>query len=305
MSSPRRAETVPVAELIADGRQAITVAGVPPSEAQLEARLLFQHAAGIPAEQVIGNSELATTDAVAEAFASYIARRVAREPLPYIVGTASFYGRTFRVTPDVLIPRPETELLIDLAVQFARRYGHNALRICDLGTGSGVIAISLALELPDAVVVAGDIDQSALNVACRNALQHGVSKRVEFAEVDMTNGADVAALGRFDIVVSNPPYIPSDRLAHKLEPEVNQWEPQRALDGGGDGMRVLEPLIRQLPRLLSARRPSAAFIEIDHSVAGQCRDLAGEVLPGAKVHVERDLAGLNRVVCICGRGGRV
>ena len=300
MSSPRRAETVSVAELIADGRQAIIDAGVPPSEAQLEARLLFQHAAGITAEQVIGNSELATTETVAEAFASYIARRVAREPLPYIIGAASFYGRTFRVTSDVLMPRPETELLIDLAVQFAHQHKHDAPRVCDLGTGSGVIAISLALELPEAAVVACDIDQSALNAARRNAAMHDVSERIEFVEADMTNGADVAALGRFDVVVSNPPYIPSDRLAHELEPEVSQWEPRVALDGGADGMHVLEPLIRQLPRLLSARQPTAAFVEIDHCVAGRCRDMAAAVLPGARVKVERDLAGLNRVVCVCG-----
>ena len=296
MSSRRRAATVSVAELIADGRRAITEAGIPTSEAQLEARLLFQHAAGIPAEQVIGNSELTTTDAVTETFTSYIARRVAREPLPYIVGAASFYGRTYQVTPDVLIPRPETELIVDLALRFAHEHQHNAPRICDLGTGSGVIAISLALELPDAAVVACDIDQSALNVARGNALQHGVSERVEFAVADMTNDADVQTPGTFDIVVSNPPYIPSGRLAHELEPEVSQWEPQRALDGGGDGMRILEPLIRQLPRLLNARRPAAAFVEIDHCAAGRCLEIAAEVLPGAMVKAERDLAGRNRVV---------
>lgn len=300
MSAQSRAATVSVAELIADGRRVIIDAGVPPSEAQMEARLLFQHAADIPAEQVIGNSELTTTESVAKTYASYIARRVAREPLPYIVGTANFYGSKFRVTPDVLIPRPETEQLVDLAIQFARTHRVNAPRICDLGTGSGVIAISLALGLPDAAVVACDIDQSALNVARRNAAMHDVSDRVEFVEADMTSDADVQALGQFDIVVSNPPYIPSGRLAHELEPEVNQWEPHRALDGGTDGMRILEPLIRQLPGMLNTRRRSAAFIEIDHCAAGRCLDLAAEVLPDASARVERDLAGLSRVVCVRG-----
>ena len=220
--------------------------------------------------------------------------------MPYIVGAASFYGRTYQVTPDVLIPRPETELIVDLAIQFAQEHQHNAPRICDLGTGSGVIAATLALELPDASVVACDIDQRALRAARRNAAMHDVKERVGFVEADMTSDADVAALGQFDIVVSNPPYIPSGRLVHELEPEVSQWEPRRALDGGGDGMRVLEPLIMQLPRLLNARRPSAAFIEIDHCAAGRCLDLAAEAMPGARARVARDLAGLSRVVCVRG-----
>ena len=300
MSSRHCAETVSATELIADGRRAIIDAGVPPSEAQLEARLLFQHAADIPAEQVIGNPELTTTESVAETYASYIARRVAREPLPYIVGTVSFYGRTYQLTPDVLIPRPETEQLVDLAIQFAHEQQHKAPRICDLGTGSGVMAISLALELPDAAVVACDIDQRVLNVARRNAAMHGMSERIEFVEADMTSDADVQALGTFDIVVSNPPYIPNGRLDHELEPEVSEWEPRRALDGGDDGMRILEPLIRQLPRLLNARRPSAAFIEIDHCAAGRCLELAAEAMPEASARVERDLAGLSRVVGVRG-----
>lgn len=298
MNPDCRTHSLSVAELIADGAGAIAGAGIPPSEAQTEARLLFQHASDISAEAIIGNTELTTTKAVATKFAYCIARRVTREPLPYIVGAASFYGRSFRVTPEVLIPRPETELLIELAVRFVRQHEINAPRICDAGTGSGVVAISIALELPDAVLVACDIDPDALKVARQNASMHHVSPRIMFLEADMTNVADIRSMGQFDIVVSNPPYIPSGRLDCELEPEVSQWEPRRALDGGGDGMGVLEPLIRQLPRLLTQSRMSAAFVEIDHSSADRCLDIVAEVLPGATGQVQRDLAGHKRILHI-------
>lgn len=293
-----RSHSLSVAELIADGWRAIAGAGIPPSEAQIEARLLFQHATHLPAESIIGNTQLTTTEAVAEKFASYIARRITREPLPYIVCAASFYGRNFRVTPEVLIPRPETELLVEQTVQFVQQHKIAAPLICDAGTGSGVIAISIALELPDAVLVACDIDPEALKVARQNASMHHVSQRITFLEADMTSVADVRSMGQFDIVVSNPPYIPNARLDYELEPEVSQWEPRRALDGGGDGMEVLEPLIRQLPRLLTQPRMSAAFVEIDHSSADRCLDIVAEVLPGATGEVQRDLAGYNRILHI-------
>ena len=289
--------TLSVPDLLTQARQLFTDAGIPASDAQLEARLLFQHASDIPTERLVGNRGLTTSHSVASAFAELVRRRVQREPLPYIVQQAHFYRRTFLVTPNVLIPRPETEQLVDLAIAFTREHQTKEPRICDIGTGSGAIAISLALELPHAKLTACDISITALDVASRNASLHGVTKRVHFIQQDATR--EVAeSLGSFDIVVSNPPYIPTNRLTRELEPEVSQWEPRLALDGGHDGMRVIEPLIKQLPRLLSSGRPASAFIEIDHDAANDCARIAHDVFPSAEIEVLQDLAGLDRILSI-------
>ena len=287
-----------VADLLAQARQQFTDVGIPASDAQLEARLLFQHASGIAPERLIGNQGLTTSDSVANAFAESVRRRVEREPLPYIVQEAHFYGRTFLVTREVLIPRPETEQLVDLAIAFTGEHNIREPRICDIGTGSGVIAISLALELPHAKLTACDISATALDVAQRNASRHEVSERVEFIHQDVIHEVALVPQGSYDIVASNPPYIPTDRLQHELEPEVSQWEPRLALDGGHDGMRVIEPLIKQLPQLLKPRRPAAAFIEIDQETADCCATLANAALPTAKTEVLQDLARLDRVLSV-------
>ena len=230
-------------------------------------------------------------------FAELVRRRVQREPLPYIVQQARFYGRTFLVTPDVLIPRPETEQLVDLAIAFTREHQIDEPRTCDIGTGSGAVAISLALEIPHAELTACDISTAALEVASRNATHHEATDRIQFSLQDATREVAESS-GSFDIVVSNPPYIPTDRLTRELEPEVSQWEPRLALDGGHDGMRVIEPLLKRLPQLLKSRQPTAAFIEIDHETADNCARVAHDVFPSARTEVLQDLAGLDRVLSI-------
>ena len=219
-------------------------------------------------------------------------RRETREPLAYILGEKEFYGLKFQVDRRVLIPRPETELLVDLCIDFCREYQPNSPNICDIGTGSGVIAISIAKQLPTARVRAIDISDSALELAKQNADEHDVE--IDFTVRDVTlkqSGTE------FGIVVSNPPYIRSDVL-FSLEPEVRDWEPRLALDGGFDGMKVLEPLIRSLPDLMRRNAPSAAFIEIDPPVAYHCLDLANEITPNGNVDVRLDFAGLERVLVI-------
>ncbi len=250
-------------------------------------------------------------------------RRETREPLAYILGEKEFYGLKFQVDRRVLIPRPETEMLVDLCIDFCREYpnlgrtvaarrgpaGFPPLaremsegqrgpevaappNICDIGTGSGAIAIAIAKQLPTARVTAIDISDGALEIAKQNADKHGVE--IDFAVQDATLKQSDA---EFDIVVSNPPYIRSEALSY-LEPEIRDWEPRQALDGGLDGMKVLRPLIRSLPDLLCRNAPSAAFIEIDPPVANHCLDLAKEIVTSANIDVRRDFAGLERVLVV-------
>ena len=220
-----------------------------------------------------------------------LGRRADREPLAYLIGRKEFFGREFYVDARVLIPRPETEMLVDLATEFAASDGRSELNIADIGTGSGILAITLAAELPGAWVTAVDIDPDALDVARCNAGKLGVADRLKFVHADFK---DVPG-GRFDIVISNPPYIRSSAL-RDLEPELS-FEPVQALDGGEEGRTVLSPLIDSLPELLAPGR-SAAFIEIDPPLAADASRQAANVLPGSRVEVFRDLAGLERCLAV-------
>jgi release factor glutamine methyltransferase len=218
-----------------------------------------------------------------------LARRVAREPLAHITGTRSFYGREFGVGPDVLIPRPETELLVELSLAAVRRTGAGRPRVADVGTGSGTLAITLALELPMAEVEAVDLSEAALRVARRNAARHGAEVRVRFSRGDL--GGPLT--GRFDIVVANLPYVRPETLANAA-PELRR-EPQLALLGGSDGLAVIRRLIGQLPGLLS-RRGATTLLEVDPLTATATSALAAEAVPGARVSIHSDLAGLERCV---------
>ena len=287
-----------VAELLSDARQRLTAAGIPPDEAQIEARLLMQHASGLRAERILAAPDARLAPDALATFAESVRRRVVRVPLAYLVGTAPFYGRTFRMPYQVLVPRPETEMLVEYAVATAEASAMSAPRICDLGSGSGVLAVTLALEIPDAEVVALDISPHAATTTASNAALHGVSERVTSVFGDMTDPDLAYDLGRFDIIVSNPPYIPDSRFDGELEPEVSLWEPRDALSGGHDGLRTIEPLIGNLPELLAAPGPSAAYVEIDHTQAATVFELAGEAAPDAEVAIVRDAAGLERMLAV-------
>ena len=208
-----------------------------------DARVLLQGLLGVDGvslltkpEQVLGEAAACVDDAVR--------RRLAREPVSRILGVRDFYGRTFVVTPDVLDPRPDTETVTDLALEILRATGRDgaALRLADIGTGSGILISTLLAELPNARGVATDISAHALAVARRNAERLGVSDRVDFVA---TQGLDGCA-GAFDLIVSNPPYIPSGDLPG-LESEVRDYDPQLALDGGPDGLDVYRQIARSGP----------------------------------------------------------
>ena len=278
-----------IRQTYSDAVNKLRAAGVP--EAETEARLLIQHAAGLDTKGLITAFDTPFPEHRREKLADLLLRRTGREPLAYIVGHKEFFGRDFDVDARVLIPRPETELLVELAIGFAPSVGYGGLRIADIGTGSGILAATLAAELPDATVTALDIDPDALYVARRNAEKLGVEDRVTFVQSDFR---DLSG-DRFEILLSNPPYVRSGTM-QELEPELS-FEPVRALDGGEDGRAVLDPLIDALPGLLVPGR-GAAFIEIDAPLASDSARHAAEVLPDSQVHIVQDLAGLDRCIAI-------
>lgn len=226
-----------------------------------------------------------------ERYVAAIDRRAAGEPVAYIVGNAGFYGRTFAVTPAVLVPRPETELLVEFACEALRGRGLAAPRLCDVGTGSGILAITLACELPAARVTAIDISQPALDVAARNAVAHAVADRVSFVLGDTF--AALEAGSAFDCVVANLPYISSGDLAPAAT--ALPFEPRLALDGGGDGLEPYRRLLATAPRRLAAGGVMLLEAGLDTTFA--LAELAAERFGSAAcVHVHRDYAGHPRVV---------
>jgi release factor glutamine methyltransferase len=230
---------VTFAQLIVDARRRLESAGIDGNEAALDARLLAQHVLGWDAARLLTRE---TEDAPADfrdSFTALVARREAREPLAYITGQKEFWSLTFLVTPTVLVPRPETELLVEIALQLIpdREARFSA---ADAGTGSGCLAVALAKERPRAVVLATDIAAGALVVARLNAGRHGVSQRIEFLETDLLKGAP----DPFDLILANPPYVPAVD-GPSLQPEVRDYEPAVALFAGDDGLEAIRRLIAE------------------------------------------------------------
>jgi release factor glutamine methyltransferase len=226
MSETRRA-------LLKQAGERLTASGI--ETAILDARLLFQAASDLRHEDIVTEPDLSVPPEVSARFALLIARRCRFEPVSRILGTREFYGRSFRVTPNVLDPRADTETLIGAALGLVK--GKGSWRILDLGTGSGAIAVTLLAELPEATAVASDLSAAALAVAKGNAAALGVAGRASFVQANWFEGIG----GTFDLIVSNPPYIPLGDIAG-LAPDVREFDPARALDGGPDGLEAYRRL---------------------------------------------------------------
>lgn len=212
-------------------------------------------------------------------------------PLPYVLGSWDFYGHTFLVNRSVLIPRPETELLVEIALQHAKNFQHP--RIIDVGTGSGAIAICLALGLPCASIIAVDLSLAALQVAQAN-INHLCPGSVSLLQADLLS----PFTGHFDVVCANLPYIPSQTLQSL---PVARWEPQLALDGGVSGLRTIKKLLHQsLTRLSST---SIILLEIEASLGKAAKTLTQRIIPRAKVNLVKDLAGHDRILVIENNSG--
>jgi release factor glutamine methyltransferase len=217
------------------------------STPELDARVLIGHALGLDHTGLVAASTQQLSDLTATQIERFAARRLAHEPVARIVGAREFWGLPLTVTPDVLVPRPETETVVELALDRLDRAGPRTrpLRIADLGTGSGAILLALLSELPAARAVGTDTDVRALTVARTNAARLGLAARAAFIACDFS----AALAGPFDLVVSNPPYIASAEIA-TLEPEVREHDPRRALDGGADGLAAFRAVAADAPRLL-------------------------------------------------------
>jgi release factor glutamine methyltransferase len=240
----------------------------------------------------VTHAESPLTAEQAAAFFALVERREAGEPVAYIVGSCGFYGRTFLVDPRVLVPRPETEHLVEAVLDDLRARKKTAGTIVDVGTGSGAIAVTLACELPELGVFATDVSADALAVARRNAAANNVFQHVTFLRGDLL--APLARFGPVDLVVANLPYIPAADVPSAPNPVG--FEPRVALDGGPDGLDLYRRLLAQLP---SATVPGAGiFLEAAPGTIEPLAELAQATLPGAHIEIGEDYAGLDRFVNI-------
>ena len=259
------------------------------ADAGIDARLLLRSAFGWSAAQQLGQLLDPPPVNRLDNLESMVVRRETREPLQYITGSTEFYRRNFTVNESVLIPRSETEQLVVQTLSFVRERGIKNPRIADICTGSGAIAVSLALELPVAEVHATDISSAALGVAQQNAYDLN-------AELDIYEGNLLDSLsGAFDVIVSNPPYILAG-IMPSLQAEVTK-EPSLALDGGNDGLDVIRPLLKGILARLKPTN-SAAYIEIDPPIEDAVLRLALSTFPQAGISLLTDLAGLTRCISI-------
>lgn len=261
--------------------------------ARLDAELLLADVLGMTRTQLFVNFDRPLVEDEVNRFRELVRRRAAREPVAYILGRREFWSMDFTVDRRVLVPRPETELLVEVAVDALRaRLGDDpsaTLRVADVGTGSGAIAVAIAKEVPAASVLATDRSEAALEIAPANAERLGVGDRIEFLAGD--GCAPLAARAPFDAIVSNPPYIRSGEM-RSLPPEVRDWEPRWALESGADGMDVTGPLVDAAFDLLA---PGALLaVEVGTQAALVRERFAKRGYEG--VATRRDLAGLERVV---------
>lgn len=255
---------------------------------RLEARVLLAHASGRRREWLLAHGDEPADARAAAAFTGLAQRRRHGEPIAYLTGVREFFGRDFEVSPAVLIPRPETELLMDEALAWLRDHPHRRLA-ADVGAGSGCIAVTLAQRCPGLRVVASDISRAALELAQRNLVRHGVAERVALVEADLL----APGVQKFDLICANLPYIPAERLKSL---RVSHWEPQLALDGGKDGLRQIRRLLAQAPERLA--HGGLALLEIEERQGAAASALARRAFPQAAVGVLKDLAGRDRVVKI-------
>jgi len=231
-----------IVESLREASQALDAAGVP--EARREAGSLLSFVIGKDRTFLISHGDDRLGASEFDRFGEAVARRAEGEPLQYITGVQDFYGREFRVTPDVLIPRPETELLVEAALEVVADVPSPSL--CDVGTGSGCIAVTLLCERSDARAIAVDVSEAALAIAAQNAQRHGVSDRIVLRISDCFHGFEPTA---FDLIVSNPPYVSAQALSG-LQREVRDHEPLVALSPGEDGMSVIRRLLEDGPRFV-------------------------------------------------------
>jgi release factor glutamine methyltransferase len=282
---------VNVRAALRDAMARMSSAGVP-SHA-LAAELLLMHVMGRDRAWLYAHPEAPLDAEDARRYFELVTKRAAGTPTQYLTGRQEFWGLEFEVTPAVLIPRPETEHVVEVAVERLGKERANALlRIADVGTGSGCITVALAHEFPRAEIFATDISAEALAVAARNAERHNMAERVHFLECNLL-GAFASARATFDMIVSNPPYVARDEEA-QLPREVREHEPHEALFCGATGTEIYAPLISQAAELL--RSGGLLALEIGYGALDRVRSLLDESSSWREIRVANDLAGIPRII---------
>ncbi len=254
---------------------------------RLDAEILLSHALGITRVQLHAHPQGQLSPTELARYHQLIERRARREPVAYIVGHKEFYGLDLFVDERVLIPRPETELLVEKAIEIGQRQSV----VADVGTGSGAIAVSLAVHLPQILVYATDASPAALEIAARNCRRHGVEDRVHLLQGHLLEPLPEPV----DLIVANLPYVSQAELA-QLPPEINCYEPREALNGGPDGLDHIRRLLAQAGGHLKSR--GIVLLEIGATQGQAVIALARRNFPAARVEIVKDYAGLDRVVIV-------
>jgi release factor glutamine methyltransferase len=283
--------TVTLAEALKDAATALSTAGI--TNARLDAEVLLSHIIRKDRVWLITHRDDVLDDKDQRDFDRAVQRRTGREPLQHIIGNQEFWGLEFKVTPDVLIPRPETEFIIEAALTIAQDRNRQ-VRIIDLCTGSGCIAVSLAKELSASHIIATDASMRALAVARENARDHDVADRIRFLEGDLfvpLEELDIRA--GIDIIVSNPPYVKSGDLP-TLQPEVRDYEPEMALIAGPGGTEIAATIIKTAPEYL--KKNGALIMEMGLGQAKTLTRMIEETGAYGKPEILKDLAGIERVI---------
>ena len=274
-----------IAATLADARQRLANRSETPS---LDSEVLLAGALGAERGWLLAHPEDEVSEAAARTFESGLTRLETGEPLPYILGEWEFFGLKLMVTPSVLIPRPETELLVETALSWLAA-NPKRRRAADVGTGSGCIAVALAVMALDLHVMAGDLSPQALAVAKANVERYNLHARVHLVKSDLLENM----AGPFDVICANLPYIPEARLP---ELAVSKWEPKIALGGGADGLSFIEPFLHQALDRIGIQ--GLILAEIDYSLAVPVENLAISIFKNAHITLKPDLAGLPRLLVI-------
>ena len=265
--------------------------GVTIPDARLEAEIIVTNVLQMPRQHLYAYREEELTSREEQLLRQFVERRLKREPLAYILGHKEFCGLDLAVGPGVLVPRPETELLVEQALFLSMmRMESGDLVIAEPGTGSGAVSVNLAIHLPMARIYATELHPAAMNVARCNVRKHNVADRVTLIQGSLLEPVQETA----DIIVANLPYVPSGEIA-TLQPEI-QWEPREALDGGPDGLDVIRSLLQQAHSKI--KDTGVIILEIDPRQVQPLEELAREIFPSATTITEHDLAHLDRVFMI-------
>ncbi len=288
---PERASTpLNIREALRRGSRLLAEASS--EEASLEAELLLAHALSTDRSRLYQRLRDGLPPDAESAFDALIQRRLNHEPTPYILGRKEFYGLELEVTPAAIIPRPETETLVELVIASVRARGAGRrTRVAAVGVGCGAIAVPLAVHLPEADLIATDISPDALALARRNAERHRVAERIRFLHGDLLAPLDAPV----DVIAANLPYVRTGDF-EAGPPEIREHEPRLGLDGGPDGLRLITRLLRDAPPCL--KPGGALFAEIGEERGKGALSLARESFPEARIEVKRDLSGLDRVLVV-------